>query len=493
MPVGVPPEPRPHRLSDVVGALSHALDLTEGQPVGHAQRSCMIGMEVAERMGLDGKSRTDLFYASLLKDAGCSSSAARMCELFRADDRALKRDFTRVDWSRRGEVLRYAARHAAPGASRMTQGATMLRALRGLVDEGAELSQTRCDRGARIVAMLGFSTSAAAAVRGLDEHWDGSGVPGGLTGDAIPPLSRIACLAQTVEVFLATDGPSAAREVVEARRGRWFDPEVADAFLAIGPDDPLWTRVADDEAAAVLAALEPEGGVALADEEGLDRVAEAFADVIDAKSPFTARHSRGVALFAVLAGERLGLDETGLRALRRAGLLHDVGKLGVSNTILDKPGKLTEAEMDEVRRHPRYTAEILSRVPAFAPIAAAAAAHHERLDGRGYHLGLPAERLSREARILAVADVYEALTADRPYRGPMAPHEALEILWRDAGTAFDRDCVGALRDGLLGAPPPAPVEAEPALTDSRPPPLVDSGPLPVTSGSAAAPPRSARR
>ena len=452
-PISLAPTPSsPHRLSDVVGALSHALDLTEGQPVGHAQRSCMIALEIAARLGLDAKSRGDLFYATLLKDAGCSSTAARMHELFRADDRRLKQDLAEIDWTRSAEVVRYAARHAAPGESMLTRAGTLLRALRGLAREGPGLVQTRGDRGARIVYRLGFSVSAAEAVRGMDEHWDGSGRPAGLAGEEIPLLGRVVCVAQTAEIFLSADGREAARDVVRARRGRWFDPRVADAFLAIGPDDPLWARTADDAAAEVLAALEPEEGVVLADEERLDRVAEAFADVIDAKSPYTARHSRGVAAFAVLTGERRGLDAAALRGLRRAGLLHDIGKLGVSNAVLDKPGRLTPAEFAEVRRHPRYTEEILSRVPAFAPLAPAAAAHHERLDGRGYHRGLPAEALSREARILTVADVYEALTADRPYRGPMAPDEALAILWRDAGAAFDPDCVGALRDALLDVP-----------------------------------------
>ena len=431
----------------MIGALSHALDLTEGQPVGHSQRSCMIGMELAERLDLDPDVRRDLFYAILLKDAGCSSSAARMCELFATDDRDLKREFSFVDWTSTAEFVRYAAKNVAPESSGFGRAAQLLRALRSIRREADDLNNARCDRGARLVAMLGFPPATSSAVRALDEHWDGSGRPDGLEGEAIPLISRIACLAQTAEVFMSVDGPQGALDVVRERRGRWFDPRIADAFLAIGPDDPLWMRMAQDATAEVMLALEPrEAGLSLTDDDGLDRVAEAFAGVIDAKSPYTARHSVGVATYAVAIGERMDFDPLRLRALHRAGLLHDIGKLGVSNLILDKAGTLTDAEFAEVRRHPLYTEQILSRITPFADLAVSAAGHHERIDGRGYHRGIRADLLPLEARILAVADVYEALTADRPYRAPMQRAAALAIMWKDSGTAFAPDCVAALRD-----------------------------------------------
>ena len=434
-----------YHLSEIIGALSHALDLTEGQPVGHSQRSCMISMEIAQRLDLPSYVRQDLFYAALLKDAGCSSSAARMCELFDTDDRSLKREFSFVDWTSTSDFVGFAARNVAPGSSGIARAGKLLRALRDIKREAADLNNARCDRGARIVAMLGFSPEAAGAVRALDEHWDGSGRPDGLEGEAIPLISRITCLAQTAEVFMSTDGPAAALEVVRERRGRWFDPRIADVFLSISPDDPLWMRIVDDTAAEVLRDLEPVGGIAFADEEGLDRVAEAFARVIDAKSPCTARHSEGVAAYAVAIGEEVGFDPIRLRSLRRAGLLHDIGKLGVSNRILDKADKLTDAEYAEVKLHPLYTEQILGRISAFSDIAVAAAAHHERLDGRGYHRGVGADQLSAEARILAVADVFEALTADRPYRGRLDPDVAFEVLWKGAGAAFDPTYIAALR------------------------------------------------
>lgn len=172
------------------------------------------------------------------------------------------------------------------------------------------------------------------------------------------------------------------------------------------------------------------------DDTGLDLIAEGFARVIDAKSPFTARHSEGVAEIAVgIAGE-LGFDGVALSDVRRAALLHDIGKLGVSNRILDKPGKLNDEEWKAVRRHPEYTLKILERVPAFAPLAEMAASHHERMDGRGYHRGLHAGELPLAYRLLVVADVFEALTATRPYRDGMPVEKALGIVRGDVGAAF---------------------------------------------------------
>ena len=166
--------------------------------------------------------------------------------------------------------------------------------------------------------------------------------------------------------------------------------------------------------------------------------------MIDAKSPYTYLHSERVADLAVRIGRRRHFSEGQLRDLRRAGLLHDIGKLGVSTLILDKPDRLTELERAEIRVHPAYTQRILERVPAFAGIVEVASAHHERLDGKGYHLGLPAERLSPMSRALAVADVFEALTAERPYRRGLPRHEAVAILRGLSGTALCTASVEAL-------------------------------------------------
>jgi len=229
------------------------------------------------------------------------------------------------------------------------------------------------------------------------------------------------------------------------RAGAWFDPKLVRVLEALEGDDGFWTRLSSAEAAALVGEIEPAELIAGIDEGGLDRVAGAFARVIDAKSPFTARHSDRVAEIAVGIGGLLGLDDYELQRLRRAGLLHDIGKLGVSNLILDKPGRLTDEERAIVERHPSHTRELLARVTPFADLADDAAGHHEKLDGTGYPLGLRGEELSQTMRVLAVADVFEAMTAARPYRAPLPVEEVLAELDAQAGSTLDRDCVGALR------------------------------------------------
>ncbi len=401
-------------------------------------------MRLAAEMKLGEAERSALFYAMLLKDAGCSSSAARMAALFGADDLELKRLGKAVDWSRPSEAIRFTAAHAGRGEPPLARARQVLRALNGLAKDGDQLVETRCERGARIVTMLEFPSAASAAVFALDEHWDGHGKPMGLAGDQIPLLARIACLAQTAEVFLARDGVEPARTMVRRRSGRWFDPALAAIFVAIEDGDPLWQQVASIDSSGV----EGDDLLLEADDERLDRLAQAFAQVIDAKSPFTARHSERVAEIAVEIGLRRGYDASAIRDLRRAGLLHDIGKLGVSNAILDKPGRLDDDEMAAIRRHPLHTEEILLKVTAFSHLAVAAAAHHERLDGKGYHRGLSGDALPRDARLLAVADVFEALTAERPYRAPMPVGDALALMRRDVGTAFCADSFSALQAWL---------------------------------------------
>ena len=438
------------RLSDVLAALSYALDITEGQPEGHAVRTCLIGMRLADTIGYAASERGALFYALLLKDLGCSSNAARLCTLFGADDRALKRQHKLTDWSATLPSLGYALRHTVPEAPAWIRAARVAALATGGRGSGRQMVRTRCDRGADIAAMLGFTDTTREAIRTLDEHWDGRGLPEGLAGEAIPLAGRIVGLSQTVEVFASAYGVEAAVGVALERRGGWFDPALVDGLRTLRRDGEFWAAVLGPSPRTHLAALEPAEDVRLVDEATLDRIAEAFARVIDAKSPYTFRHSEGVAELAVAIGRAMDLEPEELRDLRRAGLLHDIGKLGVSNLILDKPDRLTEQEMAQVRLHPAYTGQILGKVTAFAAIVEPASAHHERLDGRGYHQGLPGEHLSAMSRALAVADVYEALTADRPYRAGLPREEALAIVRRQSGSALCPESVEALAGAARG-------------------------------------------
>jgi HD-GYP domain-containing protein (c-di-GMP phosphodiesterase class II) len=448
-------QPRRIALSEVIGGLSYALDLTEGEPPGHAVRSCLIGMRIAAEFGLDAETRSHLYYALLLKDAGCSANSARMAALFGADDHRAKRTSKRVNWSGRFPAFLWALRTVAPEGPTRRRLERLL-AIKGEGEVTRALMQARCDRGAEIAHLLGFAPATAEAIRALDEHWDGRGQPRGLRGEEIPVLGRILCLAQTAEIFHADGGLDAAWAVARRRRGGWFDPQLVDAFGVVCGDAAFWRMLPELD----VSPWEPGDRLLVADDARLDAIAYAFAGVIDAKSPWTYRHSDRACVIVVGLAAALGAGDEELTDLRRAALLHDVGKLAVSNRILDKPAKLTPAELAKVREHPVVTRRILERVPGFGPLAPVAAAHHERLDGSGYPLGLAGEELTTPMRLLAVADVYEALTSERPYRAAMTSEEAIAIIRVQAPHHLDADAATAL--ATLSHDAGAPAGAGPA-------------------------------
>ncbi len=355
------------RLAELIGSLSHALDMTEGQPRGHCIRCCWIGSRLGEQLGLDARQRHDLYYTLLLKDLGCSSNAARICELYLTDDLHFKRDFKLVDGSL-SEVVNFVLGHTGLQADLLGRFRSLFHIFRNGDQIANELILTRCHRGADIARQLRFSDEVAQGILSLDEHWSGKGRPQQLAGEAIPLFSRIALLCQVVDVFHAAAGPDAAMRELRERSGNWFDPALVNAFEALA-DDAFWQGLADPALAErVFAHPAGQGEVAL-DEDYLDEIAAAFGQVVDSKSPYTAGHSGRVALYTDILAAQMGLSEPRRRWLKRGALLHDVGKLGVSNAILDKPGKLDEQEWAAVQMHAAYTEEILSRIGAFEELA----------------------------------------------------------------------------------------------------------------------------
>jgi putative nucleotidyltransferase with HDIG domain len=438
-------DPNSIRLSEVVSALSLALDLTEGQPMGHAIRSCIIGMRMAEELQLPAQDCSDLYYALLLKDSGCSSNAARMHCILGSDEIQAKREVKLVDWTKVSlSSLAWTFRNTLPDAP-------LAQRLKRVLQLGAERKQNntqliaaRCERGADIARMIGFSEHVAQAIRGLDEHWDGDGYPDGARGQETPLLARIVNISQTLEVFAAEDGPDAAVKVAMERSGTWFDPELVKVVKALRKDHLLWTRATADDPRPYVLRMEP-GAALPATAERIDSLCRAFAQVIDAKSPYTFNHSVGVAEAAVKIAQGMALAPATIQLVRRAALLHDIGKLSVSNAILEKPGKLNEEEWRVMRLHPVYTRVVLKTISGFENLAFVAAAHHERLDGTGYPDRMMGDQLPLTARIIAAADVYQALAEKRPYREAL-PHEVvMSIMDKEARTKLDGSCLDVLR------------------------------------------------
>ena len=449
------------QLSEIISALSYALDLTEGQHMGHSVRSCVIGMRLAQQVGLPGAHQADLYYALLLKDAGCSSNASRLFHILNADDIRAKRDVKTTDWTRVGwESLQYALSHVATGAPFLERMHKLLQVAATQQQDSCDLVKVRCERGAYIAKQLGFAAPVAEGIQSLDEHWNGRGYPDGFRKTEIPIFSRIANLSQTLDVFYTAKGPAAAIEAAQKRSGRWFDPDLVKAAVSLSNTGALWSGLQSEDLINKVVALEPEQRRIEVTEDSIDSICVAFSEVIDAKSPFTYRHSSGVADAAVEIARWFGMSAREMKMLRRAALLHDIGKLSVSNAILEKPGKLTAGEWTTVKAHPYYTLEILKKIPGFGRLSEDAAAHHEKLDGSGYWRGWGADRLSRYARILAVADIFDALHAKRPYRDSMPIEKVFAILRDDAPHKLDLPCVEALIASKTNSEPSAFSELE---------------------------------
>ena len=340
---------------------------------------------------------------------------------------------------------RFVLSHAGAGKSLHERISRIMALVQHGNEFATELIVTRCERGADIARQLGFSEEVAAGVRSLDEHWNGKGKPAHLQGDAIPLNARIALLSQVIEVFHSAGGSQLALNEVRERSGTWFDPEVVAAFECVAQQPDFWEGLTAAELQEKVSGLEPQSQVIRIDEDRLDTIAEAFANVVDAKSPYTYGHSNRVANYADAVAQALQVPLERRRWLRRGALLHDIGKLGVSNGVLDKPGKLDADEWEQVKAHARYSEEILSRLGIFSELAFVAAAHHERLDGKGYPRGLSAEQIPLETRIITVADIFDAITAERPYRGAIPIPESLAIMEKERGLAIDGDCLDALK------------------------------------------------
>ena len=421
--------------------------MVEGQPAGHCVRCCWIAWHVGDEIGLDDAQLSELYYTVLLKDLGCSSNAARICKLFLADDLTFKRDIKTFDGSL-PEALRFVLSHTGLQAGLAERFRTVVKVFLKSGEISRELVDTRCHRGADIARQMRFAEPVAEGIQNLDEHWDGGGQPLGLKGAEIPIYARIALLAQVVDVFQTANGIDAARQEIARRSGKWFDPKIATAFERVAARPDFWDALRSDGLQEALFLLEPARSIVMVDDDYLDDIAAAFAKVIDSKSPYTAGHSERVTLFTDLIAEQLGVTAERRRWLKRAALLHDIGKLGVSNTILDKPGKLDEDEWSAMRMHAAYSETILSQIAAFRDLAAVAGAHHERLDGKGYPKGLKGDEIAFESRIITVADIFDALTAERPYRAAMPLSKALAIMVEMVGTAIDEDCFDGLQRAL---------------------------------------------
>lgn len=426
------------RLADLLAALSVTTDLAMGQSREQAIRACIVGTAIARRMGLPEAEVSVVYYTSLLKHLGCTATSHEETQLFGPDELGMRRVAERTDFARQKEALRF-LRVAGKGA-----GAGRVRHVVKAVTAGKgadrSIAQAVCEVAALMADRLGLGEGIRRALNENLERWDGRGQPHGLRADDIALAARIAEPARQAVIFYALGGEEATVEMVRRRAGSWFDPVVAEALSAAGVEE--LRRLDDEDPWAAVLAAEPQPVRRIA-QDRLGTVARAFADFVDLKTPFTLGHSSEVAEIAASASKRLGLPDPD--AVLLAGLLHDLGRTGVSSGVWERPGSLSTAEWEQVRLHPYYTDRILARSQVLEPLARIAGMHHERQDGSGYHHRASGVEVPVAARLLAVADVYQAMTQARPHRsavnGDRAAHEVTSLAKQGL---LDPECAAAV-------------------------------------------------
>ncbi len=278
-----------------------------------------------------------------------------------------------------------------------------------------------------LAARIGLGDSVLRALGSAFERWDGKGLPNSVAGEAIPASCRVAVVARDFDLLNRLTGREGASEILRQRRGRAYEPRVVDAALEHGP--VVLAQL--EEGSAWDAVLQAEPGPPMtAGGERIDEALTAFAHFVDLKSPFFHGHSTGVAALVARAAEMTTDSEVDITSVRRASLLHDLGRVAVPSGVWNKKGALSQEEWERVRLHPYYTERILVRCGPLADLAEIASSHHERMDGSGYHRGTDAQGLSAGARLVATADAFRAMTEARPHREPMSFQAAADELDR---------------------------------------------------------------
>lgn len=423
------PEEGGIRLAEIVAALSLATDLGMGQPLEFALCSCVLAVRLGEALGVSNEALREIYYQALLRYIGCNVDTHLLAALV-GDEMAFRADFAKVDNGKPMEVvglLMRAVRQANAGAAPFEMLRAMTHGLLTMREVPASFAG-HCEVAQRLAERLEFSPNIIYGLGQLYERWDGKGLPRGIKGEAIAPAVLVVTLAQDALIFQRLSGVEAAVAVARERKGSAYAPPLVECFCRHAPS--LFSGLDADLTWDTVLALEPARQDNLSETQ-FDTACRAMADFVDLKSTYTLGHSSGVAALAAAAGQHGGLPAADVVALRWAGLLHDLGRTGVSTAIWDKPGRLSEREWEQVRMHPYYTERILARPAALARLGALASLHHERLDGSGYHRGLPAAMLPPAARILAAADVYQALTEPRPHRPAFNAEAAADEIKRE--------------------------------------------------------------
>ena len=437
------------RTAEVIAALCLATDLGMAFPFEHGLHTTLIAMRLADRLGVDRQTASETYYACLLSHAGCTTEAHIAAEVFGG---SLTTNLNPVMYGSTREVVTGVLRALPdPGSPALVRFAQTARRLPRMAREQRPALSAGCEVAGMLAERVGAPSSVPELLAQLTERWDGKGPLRRAKGEQIPLPMRIVHVAADAAFQCLLGGVEHAAHLVHERAGHAFDPEVAaccaehaSELLAIDEGGSSWDDVL---------ASEPSPQLAL-DGESVDRALGAMGSFADLVSPYLSGHSIGVGELAGMAAQRCGIDAEGAVTIRRAGFLHDLGRVAVHPRIWQKPGPLTADEWEQVRLHPYHTERVLSRSPFFSALCPIADAHHERLDGSGYHRGVNGSALGLPARLLAAADAYHAMTEPRPHRAPHPPEEAARLLAEEVSAGrLDAHAVTAVLETGRSADP----------------------------------------
>jgi HD-GYP domain-containing protein (c-di-GMP phosphodiesterase class II) len=435
------------RLADLLGGLSIVADLGFGLPSEEAMRSCLIGTALARELGAAEPEVADTFYASLLVHVGCTAFSHETAAVF-GDELQNTTTVAKTNFADPRDVLK----RFVPEATRGMSAPSRVKAATFIVVKGDAFGKryetASCEVARATARRIALPDGVQRSVYEVHEWWNGKGAPRGLRGEQIALPARLARVAAEAARFCDIGGVEVTIDALRRRSGGILDPAIVDVFVANCP--AILAEASFGDPRERILEVEPEPVVELRPGE-LPRLGEAFGDLADLKTPFTHGHSREVARLAVAAAERLRLDAATTSRLRLAALLHDLGRVGVSNAVWEKPGPLTTAEWEQVRMHAYHSERILATSGALKPLAQLAGMHHERLDGSGYHRGCAARDIPAPVRVLAAADAFQAMTQRRPHREAMSRDQAADELAQDCrGRRLDSEAVSAVLDGAGG-------------------------------------------
>jgi len=418
---------QPIRAAEIVGALSLATDLGTGQPLEHALRSAFLAVRLGELADVSAQELADTYYIALLHASGCTSNGHEATQLY-GDDIAHRAAFFLIDTTNPAEVLAFYRAHVGVGRSPEAREAMIEDAIANAGPRARAAFATMCEVAQRFAGWLDLGPSVQQGLEFVFARWDGKGFPDA-RGDEIPLPMRLLHVARDVSLFLTAAGPDEARAVVKGRMGSAYEPRLAG--IALQNLDELLAELDETRMWEQAIAAEPFPKIWIAGER-VDAAFRAIAALTGLKTPWLREHSTGVAELAEAAAWRQGLSTDAVTLLRRAALAHDLGRIGVSNSIWEKPGPLGFGEWERVRLHPHFTERAFAQSPGLAPVGRLAGSHHERLDGSGYHRGSRGSALDQAARILAAADSYGAMREARPHRPALDAAAAETELLREA-------------------------------------------------------------